>query len=278
MKHKTEKKHGSTARTLLAAAVMVGVITTGFYGVVQVVQAAENNQVIALPTNYSAGINAMADTDLSVAKDGYIQPSYTIVDNELFKDDSPTANDISRDEAAKIGAQAINSVFGVDLDGKTIEMGYWPAKAARAEWFGECWIEGKKGPEYPAYSFTLDAITGEVNVVQHSRILDVDTDLGYDAELAKNPAEMEAVAKQYATELNVVGGPVKSSIIDTQGYTNNDPTVNFRIEGENGKRASIELSRYDKALLYVSYEGGEANMDAFIQDVEELAEKASNNL
>lgn len=276
MKHEIGKRKNGAAKTFLAAVLMVGAVTAIFHGMTQVAVAAENSKVTTLPTVYPVSTRTTTTPGQIKERDGYVKPNYSIVNNSLesYRNSKPTANDISRDKAAEIGAKALWSVFDLDLTGKTIEMGYDAAHdTVRAKWSGEYWVDGKKGPEHPLYSFTIDAITGEVYAVGYGRIIDAKVDLGYDAKLAKNPSEMEDIAKQYAEKLNVVGGAIKSATIAAQGYSYNDPTVNFRIVGENGQLSIIELSRYDKALLAVSYNGDVVEQDATIKQLEkELAE------
>jgi len=274
MNQKTEKRKSGIFKTLLIAAIMVATVTGAFYGTTQVAAAAENNKVTTLPTAYPISVSTPATPEQAQAPEGYVKPAYTIVDNSLeyYRDKKPTANDISKEEAAEVGVQALWSVFGLDLNGKTIEMGYEPAQdMVRAKWSGEYWIDGQSGPDHPMYRFTVDAITGEIYGVGFGRILNVNANLGYDAELSKNPAAAEAIAKKYAEELNAVGGPVKSSTIGSQGYSGNDPVVNFRIVGENGRLAVIQISRYDNALLSIAYHDYVIEEDAVIKQIEREA-------
>lgn len=256
MRHETKKRKNGTLKTMLAAALMVGAVSGIFYGGVQVAATAENTKTTTLPTSYPMSINSSSTPEQVKIPDGYVKPDYTVADNSLeyYRNTKPTANDISRDKAAEIGVQALWSAFELDLNGKTIEMGYDPAEGiTRAKWSGEYWIDGQKGPDHEVYTFTVDAVTGEICQVVYGRILDVNADLGYDAQLAKNPSDIEAIAQKFAEKLGVVGGAVKSTTIHAQGYSYNDPNVSFRIVGENGQLATIGLSRYDNALLSVSY-------------------------
>lgn len=279
MKNNTQKTKMRFAQTLLIAAVMVGASTVAFQGLTQVVMAAENNRVTVLPTTYPTSVSSPAAVPESGVPDGYTKPTYTVVTNslEFYQKNKPTANDISQEEAAEFGVQALWSVYGLDLNGKTVEMGYRPAEGStRAKWVGDYWVDGQKGPDHPLYTFTVDAVTGEVNSVFYARILKEKVDLGYDAKLAKEPTAIEAIAQKYAEDLNVTGGRVKSSTIGSQGYSMNDPTVNFRIVGENGKLAIIGLSRYDNALLAVTYHEGVVEADAAIAQIEQNIAKAEN--
>ncbi len=276
MKYEIGKRKNGAAKTFLATVLMLGAVTGIFQGMTQVAVAAESSKVTTLATNYPVSARTTTTPEQIKKQDGYVKPNYNIVNNDLesYRNSKPTANDISRDKAAEIGAKALWSVFNLDLTGKTIEMGYNAAHdTVRAKWSGEFWVDGKKGPEHPVYIFTIDAITGEVYAASYGRIISAKVNLGYDANLAKNPTAMENIAKQYAEKLNVVGGAIKSATIASQGSSYNDPTVNFRIVGENGQLAIIELSRYDKALLAVSYNGDVLEQDATIKQLEkELAE------
>lgn len=276
MKNEIEKRKNGAGKTFLAAVLMLGAVTGIFQGMTQVTVSAESSKVTTLPTNYLASAGTSTTAQQTKKQDGYVKPNYTVVNNDLesYRNSKPTANDISRDKAAEIGAKALWSVFNLDLNGKTIEMGYNAAHdTVRAKWSGEFWVDGKKGPEHPVYGFTVDAITGEVCAASYGRIIDAKVDLSYDAKLANAPTAMENTAKQYAEKLNVVGGAVKSSTIDSQGYSYNDPTVSFDIVGENGQLAIIQLSRYDKALLAVIYNGYVVEENATSKQIEKEIEK-----
>ena len=79
--------------------------------------------------------------------DGYVKPDYQLADNDLeyYRDKKPTSADLSREAAAELGVQGLYRVFGLDMNGKTIEMAYNPAQNGhRATWEGNWWPDGKK--------------------------------------------------------------------------------------------------------------------------------------
>jgi len=268
-------KRKSFAKTVIAAAVMIGSTTALFQGLTQVAAANEIGKKDIIPTSYAA-VSYPAAGSLQSAQEsapkGYVKPTYTVVDNSLeaYRDRKPTANDISREEAAEVGVQALWSVFGLDLNGKTIEMGYNPAEdMVRAKWTGEYWIDGQSGPDHPVYGFTIDAVTGELHGIRDSRTLKENVSVGFDGALAQNPQEYEALAKRVAEQYNAVHGAVKSAEYASQGVTGNDPTISIRVSGENGEQAQISFSRYDKALLSIAFDSWCKEADAIAQKIEE---------
>ncbi len=104
-----------------------------------------------------------------------------------------------------------------------------------------------------SYSFEVDSVTGELFYVYYSRELSKKVSVGYDAALAKNPKEYEKLALKMVKKHKVINGKVKSSEYNSQGYANNDPTISINVAGDNGEIACIKFSRYDKALLSISY-------------------------
>jgi hypothetical protein len=107
----------------------------------------------------------------------------------------------------------------------------------------------------------------------HSRTLDKAVSVAFDSALAKKPQKFEKLAKKTAEKFNVVHGAVASAEYKGQGYSDNDPTISFTIKGENGEVASIEFSRYDKALLAVSYHAG---YQYTLKSLEKLAQETKD--
>ncbi len=273
----TRKKQGH-GKSVLTAAVTVGAMTMAFLGLTQAALAAEVGGAETVPTSYAAQTQASAGQTASAS--GEQTANYTLVDNDLeyYRDKKPAAGHLSREEAAAVGAQGLQTAFGVDLDGAVLEMAYNPAHDGyRANWEGIWWPDGKKedGALYVhSYSFTVDAVSGALSTVGHGRVLDETADAGFDAGLQQNAAAYEAAAKEWAEKLALVPSGVLTVNYAGQGATNNDPDISFLVTGLNGERARVILSRYDKALLGVTYEAGMQDLDAAGQNAEEFAARA----
>ena len=270
--NRSEGKH--VKKSVLAAAMIIGASTMMFQGFTQVAAAAEYNKTNTVPTSYVSYMDQSSSTAKNSQPEGYKKANYTVrdIDLEYYRNQTPTSKDMAKKDAAEIGAQALWSVYGLGLDGQVIEMGYQPATSdlPRSSWCGDVLINGKLG-----YGFDVDSVTGELFGVTRSRTLDKNVSVAYDAALAKNPQEYAALAKKTAEKLNVVHGTVTSVEYNCQGYGSNDPDITFVIKGENGELASMTFSRYDKALLGISYNAKFKYAVEYMKQLEQKAQEKS---
>jgi len=236
----------------LAAAVIIGTNTLLFQGFTQAVTVAEFKQTKMIPTRYANYITGSSQVAQNSLPDGYQKANYTVgaIDLEYYRNQTPTSKDMTKEEAAEIGAQALWKVFDLNLEGQVIEMGYQQATEGlpRSSWYADVLINGER-----MYYFSVDSVTGELFTIGRSRTLDEKVSVAFDAALAKNPQEYVVLAKKLAEKYNVVHSAVKSVEYNGQGYSNNDPTISVDITGENGEIALMTFSRYDKALLGIGY-------------------------
>lgn len=248
--NRSESKHAK--KSVIAAAMLIGAGTMMFQGFTQVAASAEYNKTNTIPTSYVSYMDQSSDAIKNNLPEGYKEANYTIrdIDLEYYRNQTPTSKDMTKKAAAEIGAQALWSIYGISLEGQVVEMGYLSATddIPRSRWYADVLMDGER-----SYSFEVDSVTGDLFAVTHTRTLDKDVSVAYDAELAGNPQEYATLAKETAEKLNVVNGAVASVEYNCQGYRNNDPDITFNIKGENGEVASMTFSRYDKALLAVSY-------------------------
>lgn len=243
----------SFKNAVLSAAIVIGVSTLAFQGITHVTAEAEYNKKKMVPTSYTNVENQYSVTLQNLDLKGYKRANYTVetMDLEFYKKQTPTNSDITKEEAAEIGAQALWSIFGVNLEGQVIEMGYTPANEnyPRSIWTGYINLNNEH-----IYGFTLDSLTGELFSVGKERTLKENVSVDFNIALDQNPEEFKEHAKKIAEELNVVQGPVSSVEYHGQGYSNNDPTIQLEVKGENGMFAFMSFSRYDKALLTISFD------------------------
>lgn len=261
MKEQGKSKNHSV-KTLLGAFALIGICAVLFNGVTEGVAAAELGKTEQIQTSYTAALTAKKKT----APSGYKKANYKIVADplEYYADKKPTQKDISQEKAAELGAQMLWEVFGKDLSGATIYMGYDPGTEMfpRAFWNGDVRFGTARTPENPGYSFMLDAVTGEPFSASWGRVLDVTVPLELDMALEKNPQEYLDLAKEWAAKLDLVHGDVKTVNYMGQGYSANDPSVSVNVTGVNGETALMTFSRYDKKLMGVGYAAGKRISDA----------------
>ncbi|GCL72063.1 hypothetical protein PN4B1_19680 [Paenibacillus naphthalenovorans] len=242
----------SLKKTIFASAVIIGANTLLFQGFTQAVTVSEFKQTHVIPTKYANAAAGPFQAAPNSLPDGYKKANYTVgaIDLENYRNQTPTSKDLTKEEAAEIGAQALWEVFDLNLEGQAIEMGYQQANEGlpRSRWYADVLINGERN-----YYFSVDSVTGELFTIGRSRTLDEKVSVAFDSALAKNPQEYVELAKKLAEKYNVVHSAVKSVEYNGQGYSNNDPTISMDITGENGEMALMTFSRYDKALLGISY-------------------------
>lgn len=249
---KSRKSDANKLKKTVVATLILGASTLAFQGITNVAAGTEYNKTNVIPTSYANYTDQYSETVQNSLPEGYKKANYTVrtIDLEYYKNQTPTEKDMSKEDAAEIGAQALWSVFGVSLDGQVIEMGYNSANESlpRSNWYGDVLINGEL-----SYYFSVDSVTGEVFSVGRSRTLEENVSIGFDVSLDKNPQEYINLAKETAENLDIVHGPVASVEYQGQGYTDNDPVIMLEIKGENGEIAQVVFSRYDKALKAISY-------------------------
>lgn len=273
---KTNSSRGKRIRsTVFAAALLIGASTVAFQGLTQMVMAAEYDKTDTIPTAYVSYANHSSGTAAqSSVPEGYKKANYTVkdIDLEYYMNQTPAGKDMSKGDAAEIGAQALWSVYGLNLEGQAVEMGYQPATDhfPRSSWYADVLMNGER-----SYYFEVDSVTGELFAVGHSRTLDKNVSVAYDAALAKNPQEYAALARETAEKLNVVHSSVTAADYNCQGYSDNDPDITFVVKGENGELASMTFSRYDKALLGISYHAEYKYTVEYMKQLEQQAQGAA---
>ena len=147
-------KGKETLKVTMVAALAVGVFSMAFIGVNNLAFAAVTGETESFPS-VTATVNIPV-TD-SIVPEDYQTPEFTVhvPENEWF---IVSANALSPEDAAQIGASYIWAVFGERIDGKTVEMQYsaWPSHT-RAYWHGN--VMGDD--EIPQFTFTICAVSGK---------------------------------------------------------------------------------------------------------------------
>ncbi|GIP31692.1 hypothetical protein [Paenibacillus sp. J2TS4] len=240
-------------KSLLAAAALIGASALLFQGFAQAATASEFKNTNTTPASYANYTTGSSQTAPNSLPEGYIKANYTVgaLDLEYYRNQTPTSNDMTKEEAAEIGAQALWELFGLNLEGQVIEMGYSQAteNLPLSHWDASVLINGERD-----HYFSVDSVTGELlNISRASRALDKSVSIAFDSALDQNPGEYIALAEKLAEKYNVVHGAVQSVEYNGQGYGNHEPDISFDIIGENGEMALMSLSRYDQTLLGIVY-------------------------
>lgn len=263
MKEKTPR---SGKNVLLAAAGMIAAGTLVFGWLSEGVLAAESAGTSQVPTSYSRIVLPETVLPLANSSNSELQKSNEEANYIIEKDEfggTPDAKDIPMDQAASIGAQELEKIFGIDLEDANITMKYFPATELfpRAYWYGSAELPGKKAsldnPGVRNYGFNVDAVTGNILCSQVVRYVDgpeISGFSGFDKELSKDPSAYTEKAKEIGEHFNVVQSKIVSAEYTSQGYTSNDPYVTITLTGENGRRAKISISQHDQTLTDIQYE------------------------
>lgn len=242
-------KGNDTKKMVLGSVAAIAAVTVIFAGIGQVVKAAEIGKKESVPTSYSIPYAGPAD---SQAPAGYVKKDYKL---KFVGTDQPTVNDMKMEEAAELASQNLWRIFQVDLDGRTLEMTYYPTTTTqlRAIWEVHVQINDRL-----SYTFTLDAVTGENHSIAKRIFHNADIPEGMDKNLLKNHQEYQELAKAAAEKYQLVSGKVTSVEYVSQGYQENNQgaknsDITFHVKSDKGEVAQVSFSRYNQELLTVEY-------------------------
>ncbi len=217
---------------------------------------------------------AISETDSAESREiAYDVTEDTDVQGEGFG--TPTAADLSMEEAAALGEQYLKKVFDLDMEGATVYMSYNAGTETfpRPFWTGDVvFTKEKRTPDTVRWGFMLDAVTGELFNLSHSENLDVDVPLGYDSALEKDCGIYMELAKQYAEKIDVLGSDIKEITYGSQGYGGNNPDISMEVKGENGETAILTFSRYDRKFLGLITGSSRRITETAISDLQKQAE------
>ena len=177
-----KKKSSELVKVAVVSALCIGLFSATFVGM--------NHLTFALATNKTESVPSVTESVVippeNVLPENYQKPAITV--SEVHKEGHiPSANALSAEEAAELGAQYIWEMLGESIDGKVVEMSYsvWPSHT-RTYWHGTVLNERWQEPELDAvvegetvvrwsisrhdlllqgskdlFSFTIDAVSGE---------------------------------------------------------------------------------------------------------------------
>lgn len=266
---------------LKLSAATLAIIGTGcilFNAAAESVIVAKAGQVYTVSTSYqvpAAPAAVLPEPKTNGESVGAI--NYHLSMDSLNKE-TPTEKDLTMEEAAATGAQYLKDIFGLDLEGAYVYMYYSSGTETfpRAFWSADVLFEEAQTPESTRWTFFIDAVTGELFNIGHSRHLDASPSLAYNPALEKDFGIYEELAKQITENCNLLSGPIDRVEYNGQGYSGNDPDITMNAIGENGEIVIISFSRYDQALLGIitnsSHKISEDALDDLMKDWKEHGE------
>ena len=249
-------KQKNILKMTAATFAIIGAGTILFNSAAEVTLAANNGKVEKVPTSYQVA-DSLETTVPKVTENGRDQESSSVkkVNYTLSMDDlntgTPTDTDLTMEEAAEAGAAYLKKIFGVDLEGAYVYMSYYPGTETfpRAFWSADVLFQKEQTPESTRWTYMIDAVTGELFNICHSRRLEVNVPLGYDKALEKDYSIYAELARKKVEEWKLIDSPVEKVEYNCQGYSGNDPTIAVNVIGKNGEIINMDFSRYDQTFL-----------------------------
>ncbi len=241
-------KQKNTLMLFAATFSIIGIGTALFNGATSAVAAAELENVQTVPTSYQVP----ASTVTEIPED-YRKANYHVSMDDL-NTDTPTAADLTMEEAADIGVRYLVEIYGTDFEGANVFMSYNSGTGTfpRAFWSGSVVFSDVQTPETTSWNFFVDSVTGELFTAGHFENLSVEVPLGLDASLEKNYSVYADLARSYAPKCHLISGEITQIIYEGQGYSGNNPDISVRVIGENGEYGIMTFSRYDQKLVGIS--------------------------
>ena len=249
-------KQKNILKLTAATFAIIGAGTILFNSAAEVTLAANTGKVEKVPTSYQVA-DSLETTVPKVTENGRDQESSSVkkVNYTLSMDDlntgTPTDTDLTMEEAAEAGAAYLKKIFGVDLEGAYVYMSYYPGTETfpRAFWSADVLFQKEQTPESTRWTYMIDAVTGELFNICHSRRLEVNVPLGYDKALEKDYSIYAELARKKVEEWKLIDSPVEKVEYNCQGYSGNDPTIAVNVIGKNGEIINMDFSRYDQTFL-----------------------------
>ena len=253
MKKENKNRGNRNYLKVAAAALLVSGIGAGIFGMAASATAkTQLDSVQKIPTSYQVPmvVSGPDVPSVSESKETETALQYHVTESKL-NTGTPTATDLTMEEAAALGMKYLQDIMGFDKEGANVYMSYNSGTETfpRAFWDGDVRFGEEVLTDDDTWSFFIDAVTGELFSIGCTETLDVDVPLGYDASLEKNYGVYAELAKEVAERCNLVGGPVREVKYGTQGYGSNNPEITLEVYGENGQMAILSYSRYNQRFL-----------------------------
>lgn len=261
-------KRKSILKMTAAACAMIGATTILFSMAAEGAVWARSGRVETVSTSYQVSDSkaaALAEEEGTEGSKGEVNYHVSM---DSLNTGTPAAIDLTMEEAAKKGTDYLKNVFGLDLKGAYVYMMYNPGTVTfpRAFWMGDVLFEKRQTPESTRWTFMIDAVTGELFNISHSRKLDAHPSLDYDAKLEKDYNLYAELAKKKVEECGLMDCAVDRVEYNCQGYTLNDPDITVNAIDEKGKIVTMSFSRYDQKFLGLMTDASRRISEAAISD------------
>lgn len=232
---------------------IIGAGAVLFSAAAETAMAASAGTVESVPTSYQVSASQVSTAEQPEAeakKEDRKEADYHVSMDRL-NTGTPTELDLTMEEAAQKGAQYLESLYGLDLEGAYVYMMYSPGTVTfpRAFWCADVLFEEAQTPESTRWNYLIDAVTGELFSIDHSRHLDASPSLEPDSALEKDYSAYAALAEEKVRTSGLMDGGIDRVEYNCQGYSGNDPVISLDVIGEKGEVLCIGFSRYDQSFL-----------------------------
>ena len=244
-------KQKNILKLTAATLAIIGAGTILFYSAAEVTLAANAKKTETIPTSYQVPDNPETALPAPQAKEENSEKINYSVSMDSLNTGTPTDMDLTMEEAAQAGARYLKNIYGLDLEGAYVYMSYYPGTETfpRAFWSGDVLFQKEQTPESTRWTYMIDAVTGEMFTIDHSRQLEISVPLDYDTALEKDYHLYAELAKKKVEECKLIDSPVDRAEYNCQGYSGNDPTITVDVIGQNGEIVNMSFSRYDQMFL-----------------------------
>lgn len=269
--NRQENRKNRRFAVIAAGVLAVSGIGAGIFSIMaeSTVQAAVT-EAEAIPTSYHVPAEDSGPDvpTVSESKETEAALQYHVLESEL-NTGTPTATDLTMEEAAAFGMKYLQDIMGFDKEGANVYMSYDSGTETfpRASWYGDVRFGELELTDDDIWYFSIDAVTGELFVIGFGQTLDVDVPLGYDESLESNYGVYAEAAKEIAERCNLVGSSVREVKYGTQGYGGNDPEITMEVYGENGQMAILSFSRYNQRFLGLITDTSRVITDRAMEDL-----------
>ena len=181
-----------------------------FSAAAETAMAASAGTVETVPTSYQVSasqVSTAGQSEAEAKKEDRKETDYHVSMDRL-NTGTPTELDLTMEEAAQKGAQYLESLYGLDLEGAYVYMMYSPGTVTfpRAFWAADVLFEEAQTPESTRWNYLIDAVTGELFSIDHSRHLDASPSLEPDSALEKDYSAYAALAEEKVRTSGLMDG------------------------------------------------------------------------
>lgn len=188
--NRQENRKNRRFAVIAAGVLAVSGIGAGIFSIMaeSTVQAAVT-EAEAIPTSYHVPAEDSGPDvpTVSESKETEAAMQYHVLESEL-NTGTPTATDLTMEEAAAFGMKYLQDIMGFDKEGANVYMSYDSGTETfpRASWYGDVRFGELELTDDDIWYFCIDAVTGELFVIGFGQTLDVDVPLGYDESLERD--------------------------------------------------------------------------------------------